>query len=117
MVAVEWAGDIKRIQERAIEYADMAFILLGKVTLNDFEERKQVMELAYETGREITAWMQEFFNLNSRLVLLQDMSIDAVGPLTNDNLYGWRFDWTVRIHKAFSFNTDNFGGNAPEKVI
>jgi hypothetical protein len=117
MVGSEWISTLRKVGDRPHEMADMAFILLGKVSKNNWEERAEIMELAYSVGTEIMAWLTAFYRLNSHQGIIEDIDIDPVGPTTEDNLYGFRFEWVTKIYRGMGYDTDNFDGNEPERVI
>lgn len=116
MVLVEWASDLYDLSTRPTESVDGAFLLLGKVAHNDWRARDTTMDFAKETGVEIITWLKEFFYTNVNYELLDNVQIDPIGPLTTDNLYGYRFDFTYTITRALAYDAANFGGNLPTKL-
>jgi hypothetical protein len=116
MALINWASDLKTPSTRPYTLVDGAFLILGKVTKDDWEERTSTMQMAYSTGREIISWVQQFFYLNSNILKIGDVMEDPVGPFTNENLYGYRFDFEIEIEQALSHQNSNFGDNAPARL-
>lgn len=116
MVLLNWSSDLKTPSTRPYTLVDAGFLLIGKVPKNDWDARQETMQLAYETGREILSWIQELFYLNSNILKLSDVMEDPIGPITNENLYGYRFDFEIQIENALKHNLDNFGGYAPARL-
>jgi hypothetical protein len=45
------------------------------------------------------------------------LQIDPIGPITTDNLYGYRFDFGLNIKRSLVYSNSNFAGNGPARVI
>lgn len=113
MVLTEYAADIKNIQIRPQQAVDGAVLILGKVTENDYDSRDRVMQLAHATCQDLANWTRKFFEVNGRLNNLDNLQMDPVGPISPDNLYGYRLDFGWTIHTNYSYETENFDNFEP----
>ena len=117
MVLTEWASDMEGVTMRPEDIVEGSFLLLGKVRQKDWEQKREVQDLAYAVGRELIAFTVQFFENNSRLGIHHDVQVDSVGPITEDNLHGYRFDFKWQLHAALFYVEDNFNGLEPNRII
>jgi len=117
MVLLEPAYDFDGIQRGLNDVVDGGLWLLTKVRANDHEEKRDVYEMAFEACRDIVTFTHLFNEANSRLMQIENVKADPIGPLTSDNLHGYRLQFNIGFKTGLNDISDIFSGLEPTRIL
>jgi hypothetical protein len=102
-------------REQDVGDVNGSFILLRQVALNNWQARLDAQDLAFKAGREIMAWVEQYFELNGTqgTLLRSRINDEPVGPVQPNNQYGWIFNFSYRITKRYCVDAEVWGEFLP----
>jgi hypothetical protein len=84
---------------------------------NDHEEKRDVYEMAFEACRDMVTFLHLFNEANSRLMQIENVKADPIGPLTSDNLHGYRLQFNLGFKTGLNDISDIFSGLEPTRIL
>lgn len=95
-----------------------SFLIAKRTKQNDFAERLDAQTAAYKTGKEIMAWIEQFFSINRKYGGLDFGSCnnEGIGPLGRNNMYGWIFNFAFSNKIKVCVSPDTWNDFLPQNI-
>lgn len=117
MILLEPAYDFDGLQSGLHDTLDGGMWLLTKVKMNDHDARRQVYEMAFEACRDMVTFMHLFNLANSSLMQIDNIKADPIGPISSDNLYGYRLQFNFTFKTGLNDISEIFSGLTPTRIL
>jgi len=103
-------GDSNRMQ--SVYNITWAFTIYTKPLKADYTDQNLKLSTAEEIGIKLLARMRHDATLPSHILYnrfkIENVTCAKVGPVFNEQLYGYRFLGSIKVHQPLTVNTDDW---------